>query len=327
MGPFSTWLPRGRGERAFPEYPPSGVPGQTRNGRHGRGPHQATRVPNISTNIKTNPTTQRQSVRTIEVRQSEGDLRGRHRQHPDRRRAVIYDEGVPRPAATPPDLHPALLSGRGRERKGTSSYDQKRRRDPPPPPRHKDPVGAHRVGGRHATASPVSGSGSGTAGPVGLQSDEARRRGHVVFFAVCRAWGGGGGMGMGTGRARPPALPRCRLALCGRAGRLFGLVRHPGAAAAVAEARRGARRCVLSQQLLPGGGGGATRNRRGDPLGGRAGYDFGGGPPFSSPPPPPKVPIVTKRHDIRHKTHPRSLLGVTTFSELRSSHDGTLQIL
>ena len=46
--------------------------------------------------------------------------------------------------------------------------------------------------------------------------------------------GGCGGMGMDMDGVRPPALPCCRVALRGRAGRLFGLVRHPGATAVAA---------------------------------------------------------------------------------------------
>ena len=38
------------------------------------------------------------------------------------------------------------------------------------------------------------------------------------------------GTAMGMNRALPPALPCLCLALCGCAGRLFGLVRHPGTA-------------------------------------------------------------------------------------------------
>ena len=63
--------------------------------------------------------------------------------------------------------------------------------------------------------------------------------------------------GMGMDRVLPLPLPCC-VALCGCAGCLFGLVRHPGAATAVAAARAkrlcGAVRCVVSQRLLPGGG-------------------------------------------------------------------------
>ena len=44
-------------------------------------------------------------------------------------------------------------------------------------------------------------------------------------------------MGMGMDTVLPPVQPGCRVALLGCAGRLFGLVRHLGAATAVAEAR------------------------------------------------------------------------------------------
>ena len=70
---------------------------------------------------------------------------------------------------------------------------------------------------------------------------------------------GGGGMGLGMDRVLPPALPCCRVALCGCVKCLFRLVRDLGVATARAEARVKRRCCaVLCAVYSHGAGGGGV---------------------------------------------------------------------
>ena len=148
--------------------------------------------------------------------------------------------------------------------------------------------------GRGTARGPVGAHGHAAVGPVARGF--VHRRGCTVLLGtgglVVRPPPGGGGRGVWVwGESLLPRCPGAMRHWYGCAGRLFGLVRHPGTATAAAEAG-GTRLCgaacgVFSQQLLPLPGGWAPGVRPS----GHAAQHWGMVIPASVPPAPPETNV------------------------------------